>query len=93
MCICIVEIWFGIANGQISSIFDKVICPLHYVGRVLLFHVFIFLFDRNCIGQNFAMNEMKIVIARLLHRSVLPYYIFIIETVTLMGCGAVHPPT
>ena len=23
MCIDIVEIWFGIANGQISSIFDK----------------------------------------------------------------------
>ena len=27
MCIDIVEIWFGIANGQISSIFDGVICP------------------------------------------------------------------
>ena len=27
MCIDIVEIWFGIANGQISSIFDRVICP------------------------------------------------------------------
>ena len=26
MCIDIVYIWFGIANGQISSIFDKVIC-------------------------------------------------------------------
>ena len=26
MCIDIVEIWFGIANGQISSIFDGVIC-------------------------------------------------------------------
>ena len=29
MCIDIVEIWFGIANGQISSIFDGVICPRH----------------------------------------------------------------
>ena len=29
MCIDIVEIWFGIANGQISSIFDEVICPRH----------------------------------------------------------------
>ena len=29
MCIDIVEIWFGIANGQISSIFDRVICPRH----------------------------------------------------------------
>ena len=27
MCIDIFEIWFGIANGQISSIFDRVICP------------------------------------------------------------------
>ena len=26
-CIDIVEIWFGIANGKISSIFDGVICP------------------------------------------------------------------
>ena len=26
MCIDIVEIWFGIANGQISSNFDRVIC-------------------------------------------------------------------
>ena len=29
MCIDIVEIWFGIANGQISSIFDGVVCPRH----------------------------------------------------------------
>ena len=27
MCIDIVQISFGIANGQISSIFDGVICP------------------------------------------------------------------
>ena len=29
MCIDIVEIWLGIANGQISSIFDGVTCPRH----------------------------------------------------------------
>ena len=29
MCIYVVEIWFGFANGQISSIFDGVICPRH----------------------------------------------------------------
>ena len=29
MCIDIVEIWFGIANGQISSVFDGVICQRH----------------------------------------------------------------
>ena len=30
MCIDIVEIWFGSATGQISSIFDRVICPPHF---------------------------------------------------------------
>ena len=34
MCIDIVELCLGIANGQISSIFDKVICP-QYI-RILL---------------------------------------------------------
>ena len=39
ICIDIVEIWFGIANGQISSIFDRVIfiCPRHahiFVSRL-----------------------------------------------------------
>ena len=29
MCIDIVEIWFGIANGQILSNFGGVICPRH----------------------------------------------------------------
>ena len=33
MCIDIVKILFWIANGQISSMFDRVICPQH--GRVL----------------------------------------------------------
>ena len=39
MCIDIVKIWFWIANGQISPIFDRVICPPHDSGVVLLFHV------------------------------------------------------
>ena len=29
ICIDIKEIWFGIANGQISSNFYRVICPRH----------------------------------------------------------------
>ena len=29
MCIDIVELWIGIANGQISSSFDGVICLQH----------------------------------------------------------------
>ena len=39
MCIDIVEIWFEIANGQISSNFDGVICLRHahiFVSRLLL---------------------------------------------------------
>ena len=42
MCIDIVEIWFRIANGQILSVFDRVICPPNNSGGVLLFIVFIF---------------------------------------------------
>ena len=38
MSIDIVEIWFGIANGQSSSIFDRLIFPPH---------VRIFIFDDN----------------------------------------------
>ena len=41
-CIDIKEIWFGIANRQISSIFDRVICPQDDNGGVLFsFYVFI----------------------------------------------------
>ena len=35
MCIDIMKIWFGIANGQISSNFYGVICPRHGNGGVL----------------------------------------------------------
>ena len=34
-CIDMKEIRFGIANGQISSLFDRVICPGHDNGGVL----------------------------------------------------------
>ena len=49
MCIFIVEIWFGIANGQILSICHRVICPRHGNGGVLSFHVFIILTMSNII--------------------------------------------
>ena len=39
-CIDTKEIWVGIANGQISSIFDRVNCPRHDNGWVLWFYVF-----------------------------------------------------
>ena len=38
MCIDIVEICFGIAQWQISSIFDRVISQRHDNGGVLSFH-------------------------------------------------------
>ena len=41
-CIDIKEIWIGIANGQILSIFDRVVCPKHNNGGVLSFNVFLF---------------------------------------------------
>ena len=34
-CIDMKEVWFGIANGQISSMFDRVICPRHDSGWIL----------------------------------------------------------
>ena len=40
VCIDIVEIWFGIVNGKISSIFERVICPL----QVSFFFFFFFFF-------------------------------------------------
>ena len=43
MCIDIVEIWFGIAFGYMSSIFDRVTEFDRDNGGVLLFHVSIFL--------------------------------------------------
>ena len=33
-CIDIKEIWFGNANGQISLMFNRVICPRHDNGGV-----------------------------------------------------------
>ena len=37
MCIDIVEIWFRIANRQISSNFEGVICPRHALFFFFLF--------------------------------------------------------
>ena len=43
MCIDIAEAWFGVADGQISSIFDRLIYPKHDSGGVLSFHVLLFI--------------------------------------------------
>ena len=34
-CIAMKEILFGIANGQVLSMFERVICSQHYNGMVL----------------------------------------------------------
>ena len=39
MCIDIVELCLGVAHGQISSIFDRVIDPQYYNGGVLSFNI------------------------------------------------------
>ena len=41
MCIDIVEIWFGIFNGQISLMFDRVICCDTIKWRGIIVNVFI----------------------------------------------------
>ena len=41
-CIDMKEIWCGIANGQISPMFDRVICQWHDNGGVLYFNIFLF---------------------------------------------------
>ena len=43
MCIDIAEAWFGVADGQISSIFDRLIYPKLDSGGVLSFHVLLFI--------------------------------------------------
>ena len=59
MCIDNVEIWFGIANGQISSIFDWVTCQQHDNGGVLYFHVFI-LVKKKCHIWSYVSGSMII---------------------------------
>ena len=48
MCIDIAEIWFGIADGQILSIFDRFISLPQDIGGVLSFHIFIVVFVIIC---------------------------------------------
>ena len=62
-CIDIKEIWVGIANGQISSMFDRDICLLHDNGGVLDFNVLIcWFFPANsvCIGSAVEVGMGKV---------------------------------
>ena len=51
ICIDIVEIWFGIANGQILSILNRVICPQHT-------HIFFFFPDDNLSKNQLIFTEL-----------------------------------
>ena len=44
VCIVIVEIWFGIANGQSLPIFDRVICLQHNNGGDIIVSRFYYFF-------------------------------------------------
>ena len=46
MCIDIVDIWFGIADGQITSAFDRVIYPSHINGDIISCFYFFLSFCR-----------------------------------------------
>ena len=48
MCNDIMEIWFGTSYWQISSVFDRVICPQYDNGGVLSFQVVLFIFFFCC---------------------------------------------
>ena len=61
MGIDIVEIRFGIANGQISSNFYGVICPRHDNGMVLQFNVFISSFKEWPSGKYFLYFHESII--------------------------------
>ena len=55
VCIDTVEIWFGIANGQMSSNIYGVICPRHD-GGVLTF-LFFMLRQNGPVGETKWMNS------------------------------------
>ena len=57
----IIEVWFGIANGQSLSIFDRVICPLHDNVWILSFHIFYFLLPRSSKGYMAQLMRIYIV--------------------------------
>ena len=52
-CIDIKEIWFGVANGQILSFFDRVICPRHDNGGVLSFYFSFYLYSTSFEYRNY----------------------------------------
>ena len=51
MWIDIVEIWFGIANGQILSIFDRVICLSHEWLGIIVSFFYLFWFHKTFCGK------------------------------------------
>ena len=71
------EIWFRIVNGQISCIFDSVICTPKVRGRLLSFHVFIDSSSHLCIHK-FVCPSVAVVdtCIRVIASKFLIHYIF-----------------
>ena len=80
MCIDIVEILFGIANGQILSNFDGVICPRHIFVSWLITQVNISGFSPNGMCIDIVELWFGIAIGRILSNFdgvICPRHIFI----------------
>ena len=63
--------------------------PLLYICVILLpMHVYM---CRNCIGQQFAMNEMKVAVAKILRRLAFMFLYSYVHTCTSVEIGSGHP--
>ena len=60
MWLDVVEIWFGIANVQISSVLYRIICLPHDSGRVL-FQVFIYFCRSVCYDNKIKFAEGLVI--------------------------------
>ena len=71
----IVEIWFGIANGQISSNFDRFICLPHHSGGTLSFYlVLILLSTKKILGGSASSGNLDQTVPEWKEQSVLGLY-------------------
>ena len=64
MCIDIMEIWFEIANGQISSIFDTIVAGIRWgiiVSLIFVDYVNLFLFNSFVIKVRMSSCIMKAI--------------------------------